>query len=122
MPVQRVSVFNFAKFCEARPDRQESVVRQIRKTSLDPKSGFDYYGPLKSLVRRTHWATNDLGTLEGALPSFLSGQSKPSVADNYRRMAEAYTDYWRSTASDYVSDLVISPDFPIGGIDGQSKP
>ena len=58
MPVHRVSVFNFAKFCEAKAHRQESVVRQMRKRSLT--EGFDYYGPLKHLLRKTHWANNKL--------------------------------------------------------------
>ena len=102
MPVQRVSVYNFAKFCEARPDRQQAVVRQIRKRTLNPNAGFDYYGPLKGLIRRTHWATNNLATFEDALPAFLSGQKKPDMADNYRRMAEAYVDYWNFRATDFI--------------------
>ena len=122
MPVSRVSVFNFSEFCEARPDRQESVVLKIRKRTLDPKKGFDYYGPLKHLIRRTHWATNDLATFESALDPFLNGQKKVTMADNYRCMADAYIDYWDGRANAYFPVLVTTPDVVIEGLTIRATP
>ena len=95
MPYERrVSVFDFAQFCEATPARQESVVAKVRK-----RKGFNYYGPLKSLIQKAHWATNDITKFESALPSFLNGQSKATTAHNYQCMAEAYISYWKERAA-----------------------
>ena len=112
---RRVSVFDFAQFCEATPERQESVVIKIRKRSLDNK-GFDYYGPLKNLMRKTHWATNDLTRFESALPSLLNDQRKATIARNYQYMAEAYISYWKERAVAYFPVDVRDPKINLEGL------
>ena len=114
MPARRISVFDFAEFCEASPARQESVVQKFRRRSTN--GGFDYYGPLKHLIRRTHWATDDLSTLERALPIFLSEQERTSVAENYRNIGEAYIQYWKERATQYFRVLSPRPDIEIGDL------
>ena len=116
----RVSVINFTKFCEAMPDRQEALVRQIRAQSLGTKKGGDYYGPLKYLLRRCHWATNDLAIFENGLADLLSRQTKTTKRDNYRRIGEAYIDYWRDRATEYFP--VSSADVDIEGLTVSVKP
>ena len=103
MPERRISVFDFAEFCEAKPSGQDAMVLKIRGRTLVSKKnkGFNYYGPLLSLVRRTHWATNDLANLEAALPHFLNGQSVASTAANYQCMADAYIRFWRDRATNF---------------------
>ena len=112
----RVSVFDFAEFCQARTGQQEAIVRKIRKRSVDPKTGFNYYGPLLNLFRRTHWDNNNLSILERALPNLLRTQKHPSTAENYRRMAEAYIDYWKNRATEFFPVVLRSPDVVFGDL------
>ena len=111
MPERRISVFDFARFCDARPERQESIVARIRK-----RDGYDYYGPLKHLIRKTHWANNDIGILEKALPSFLDRQKDSAMSRNFKIMTDAYIRYWTDRASDYFPVKLESPGINLGGL------
>ena len=67
--------------------------------------GFDYYGPLIALIRRTHWATGLIDTFRNALPSFLENQNLVTKRENMRLIGEAYSEYWQERALAY---------FPVG--------
>ena len=92
----RASLTRFVQFCEAPAQKKEGVVLG---------RGFDYYGPLIALIRRTHWATGLIDTFRNALPSFLENQNLVTKRENMRLIGEAYSEYWQERALAY---------FPVG--------
>ena len=94
----RVLMSGFAKFCEARPHNQVRIVQEIRtqQVSADHYMRRDFYGPLKQLLRTTHWATTDVGTFENALAPFLDKQKQASKREHYRILGETYIDFWKN--------------------------
>ena len=91
-----VSLAKFIDFCEASDQRKERLVGG---------RGFDYYGPLIALMRRTHWKTGLIDTFRNALPSFLEDQSQATKRVNFQIVGEAYSEYWLERARAY---------FPVG--------
>ena len=115
----KIPMSSFAKFYEVRPAEQVRIVRDIRTRLLDPERYMarDYYGPLRNLLRKTHWATGEIEDFEGALDPFLESQRFNDRKDHYERLGKAYVAYWRNVDGAHfaippidvtISDLTIA--------------
>ena len=114
--VPRIPMSSFAKFYEVRPAEQVRIVRDIRMRLLDPERYMarDYYGPLRNLLRKTHWATGDIVDLEEALEPFLDRQKFDDRKEHYKRLSESYVTYWRNV--DGVHFTIPPIDVTISGL------
>ena len=110
----RVPMSMFAKFYEVRPAEQVSIVREIRARLNAPDRYIrrDYYGPLRQVIRQTHWTTGDIGTFENALPPLLDVQTRKK--DHYRDLGRSYIDFWMNKDATYFSVLPV--DVAIGDL------
>ena len=110
----KIPMASFAKFYEVRPAEQVRIVRDIRVLLMDPERYIfrDYYGPLRNLLRATHWATRDIACFEDALEPFLEKQKIDDRRDHYRRLSESYIAHWRNVDGDCFAipptDVTIS--------------
>ena len=104
----KISITDFAKFYEARPHKQVTVVRDIRTQFLNPDDypGRDYYRPLRHLLRYTHWRTTRLDSFEDSLDHMLGRQKNRQRREHYRTLGEAYLEFWRQRA---VSFFPVPP-------------
>ena len=95
--VPRIPLSSFARFYEANPSKQVTVVRDIRTRLIDPEGYFarDYYGSLRGVLRKTHWATGKLDTFENALAPLLA-RTRMDKKLHYQILGESYIDFWRS--------------------------
>ena len=91
----KVPIGSFARFYEARPADQVRIVRDIRNRLVDPE-GYtqrDYYHQLRVGLRKTHWSTGDISTLDSARETFL-GIVHEHKRDHYRAILDSYIDLW----------------------------
>ena len=120
----RVPMSMFAKFYEVRPAKQVSIVREIRArlNAPDLYMSRDYYGPLRQVIRQTHWATRNIATFEDALPPLLDVQTRKR--DHYRDIGQSYIAFWINKDATYfpvtpvdvaIGDLTINVN-PEGGM------
>ena len=108
----RIPLSSFARFYEVRPADQVRIVRDIRNRLMNPDDymGRDFYGPLRQTMRRTHWATGDIGTFEDALGPLVDSQQVEARKDHYRRIGERYIDFWKSRDASYFPVMPVDVD------------
>ena len=99
----RVPVALFAKFYEVRPAGQVGIVRDVRMRLADPKgySGRDFYLPLRSTLKGTHWTTEDIAAFENALPPLVASQRLEQRKKHYQDIGERYIDFWKGVDASY---------------------
>ena len=120
--VPKIPMSSFAKFYEVRPAEQVRIVRDIRMRLLDPERYMarDYYGPLRNLLRSTHWVTGNIEDFADALEPFLENQKFDDRKVHYRRLGESYVTYWRNV--DGAHFAIPSTDVTISGLTVAVRP
>ena len=94
--INSVPMTAFARFYDASGPEKVRVVRDVRLMASDPQGyrGRDYYFQLRNLLRQTHWQTDDIDTFEDALDRLVSN-ARPDKKEHYRKIGQAYIDFWR---------------------------
>lgn len=97
LQIESVPVATFARFYEATGPGKVRTVRDSRLYQSDPKGYIarDYYLDFRNTLRQTHWQTDDISIFEAALDNLVSRQTVAGKADHFRKLGEAYINFWK---------------------------
>ena len=117
----RVPIGSFARFYESRPADQVKIVRDIRARLIDTEGYIarDYYHQLRNAIKRTHWATGNIRTLQDALVPFVE-HTREHKREHYRSIAESYVSFWMERDATFFP--IKSVDVEVGGLTILVKP